>query len=147
MDYSIRNCGECIACCSYLKIPELDKKGLEHCRHLKLSDPVQEGILQLSSGCNNCGIYDDRPEVCRKYSCLWLAGYGKDEDRPDKSLVLIDTIHAIENAIECKPLCEGAAETEKGRKAIRRMSRQSDKVALVTTFTETRLFRVVGRPV
>jgi Fe-S-cluster containining protein len=131
----------------YLKIPALDKKGLAHCQHLKLSEPVREGFLQMSSGCESCGVYEDRPEVCKSYSCMWLAGYGESSDRPDHSRMLIDTIHRIENAVECKPIEENAEESAKGRRAIRRISRQSGRVALVTSFRETRLKRVVGQPV
>jgi Fe-S-cluster containining protein len=142
----IRSCGDCIACCVYLKIPALDKPGLAHCQHLNLAEPEEEGKLQLSAGCDNCSIYEDRPEVCKSYSCMWLAGYGDESDRPDKSFMLIDTIHRIENAVECKPLFEGAEDTAAGRQAVRRISRSSNKVALVTSFYETKLKRVVGRP-
>ena len=142
----MRDCGECIACCSYLRIPALEKEGFEHCKHLDLLEPVQKDVLQLSAGCDSCKIYNDRPEVCKAYSCLWLSGYGEESDRPDKSKMLIDTLHRIDNAIECKPLSEDAADSARGRRAVRRMSRQAQKVALVTTFHETKLHRVVGKP-
>lgn len=99
--------------------------------------------MQLSSGCNNCEIYEDRPRTCRDYTCLWLAGYGRQNDRPDKSLMLIDNPNRIENAIECKPL---SADVD-GEKVVKRFSRATGKVALVTSFRETRLVRVVGKSV
>jgi len=139
----VRDCGECIACCVYPRITELNKPGLTHCSHVTLLAPVKDGEMQLSSGCENCTIYENRPKTCRDYTCLWLAGYGRKSDRPDKSLMLIDNPNRVENAIECKPLSPEV----NGEKVIRRFSRATGKVALVTSFKETRLVRVVGKAV
>lgn len=102
--------------------------------------------MQLSAGCDSCKIYDRRPEVCAGYACLWLAGYGKTEDRPDRCGMLMDTTHRIPNAIECKQLFDGAADTPRGRAAIKRISRAIKRPAIVLAFYEKRIARIEGKP-
>lgn len=64
-------CGECTACCTAYEIPELNKPAFTPCIHLTKS---------------GCGIYDSRPETCRRFKCSWLNGkLGNDITfRPDK---------------------------------------------------------------
>ena len=146
----MRSCGSCVACCVYLKIntPEFTKRGLTHCQHLALTEPVQPDTMQLSShDCGNCRLGTKKPTVCKEYQCAWLQGYGADEDRPDRSLMLIDNVRGIGNAMECKPLCEDADKREAGRRAIERISQDAGKPALVTSFYERQLAYVVGRPI
>ncbi len=136
-----RACGTCTVCCTYLKInqpPELVKIGLKPCDHIL--EPGPDGYTG-----GGCGIYDDRPAVCQNYSCLWLYGYGDETDRPDRCGVLVDTVLPIENAIQCKPIWAGAGDSPTGDAAIRRMSRDAGKPALVARFPETMMVRVVGR--
>ena len=137
-----RSCGECVACCVYLKISELNKPGLTPCQHLK--ELTGEHTCSTEGGCS---VYEDKPTVCRDYRCLWLNGHGAEEDRPDKSGLLMDTIHQVGNAIECKPIWEGADKQTAGLKAIYRMSQSTGKPVLVTTYRETRLSYVVGQGV
>jgi len=56
-----RTCGECTACCVVLTIeePPIEKQANEPCRFL-----CQDG--------GGCGIYAERPELCRGFKCLWL---------------------------------------------------------------------------
>ncbi len=147
MGDAVRQCGECVACCVYLKInqPDFKKPGCTHCPHLRLVEPIRENVMQLSSyDGKNCGIYSDRPDVCRDYKCLWLMGHGEERDRPDRSGVLIDTIHKIQNGIEVKPLWETAADEPKGQAAIRRMMESTGCAAIVTSFYERSIVRVVA---
>jgi hypothetical protein len=53
-----RSCDGCVQCCIVLgiKAPELKKDPGVRCRHL------------AGAG---CGIYRDRPVVCREFLCLW----------------------------------------------------------------------------
>src|SRR5262249_53138238 len=69
-----RSCGACTACCTVLNIKTLGKPSGCDCEH-------------LTPG--GCGIYPDRPEACREYHCLWRMGWGRPEDRPDRSGVLL----------------------------------------------------------
>lgn len=73
-----RRCGGCTACCKTHAIRALDKPPGQWCAHCR---PGQ-----------GCGIYDARPEECRTYGCLWLAGYGPDRIRPDRSRVVLGTV-------------------------------------------------------
>lgn len=66
-----RACGLCSECCTNLKVPELDKPAGEPCIHLVAG--------------KGCGIYEDRPQSCRDFSCLWLQGVGDFTVRPDRS--------------------------------------------------------------
>lgn len=66
---SSRECGPCTACCTVLGVPPLTKEPYEPC-----SKVCEQG----------CSIYQDRPEPCREFSCLWKQGLFEDDHRPDK---------------------------------------------------------------
>jgi hypothetical protein len=71
---SKRQCGPCTVCCTELKIPQLRKQARVPCRHL------------AGSG---CGIYAERPPVCREFLCGWrLFEDMSDAWRPDLSGVM-----------------------------------------------------------
>lgn len=150
-----RSCGECVACCTYLTIeaPELSKPGMHHCKHQSLPGPEETNLLYYTggNGCENCGVYGtlERPAVCAGYKCGWLVGLGNDEDRPDRSLILIDvdSERHIGNALEAKPLADGQQDTDAGRATIRRMSRDANKPAIVLNFRERCIVRIEGRGV
>jgi hypothetical protein len=72
-----RSCGDCTACCRILAVESLGKPYGCDCRH------------QTATG---CGIYRRRPDDCRRFSCLWLAGMGSHHDRPDRSGLLWQAI-------------------------------------------------------
>jgi hypothetical protein len=52
-------------------VPALDKPNYKTCEHL------------CAKG---CAIYEQRPQVCRTWSCMWLLGYidGDERRRPDR---------------------------------------------------------------
>lgn len=68
-----RKCGECTACCTIMEVAELSK-------------PQRVACSYASDGCR---IYRDRPHSCRIWFCGWMMGFGRDEDRPDKSGVVV----------------------------------------------------------
>lgn len=71
-----RQCGDCVACCKILEIsqPELTKAADVLCSHCK------DG---------GCGIYENRPMVCRTWYCLWRRiDAMPDEARPDRANVV-----------------------------------------------------------
>jgi hypothetical protein len=73
-----RECGGCTQCCTVLGIdsPGLRKDRCVPCHH-------------LAAGGGGCGIYDDRPAVCREYLCLWrVLREVPEEARPDRCGVL-----------------------------------------------------------
>ena len=78
-----RSCGSCRACCVVLGFEAAEgesaftKPPSTPCRHL-----VQIG----------CGIYADRPPVCRRFECAWIGAPNlPDELRPDLCGVLFCT--------------------------------------------------------
>ena len=74
----LRSCGECSLCCTVLRVDELAKLGGTPCTHLR------EG--------GGCGIYSQRPKICRAYRCLWLRGKLREEDRPDRLGAVLDLV-------------------------------------------------------
>ncbi len=71
-----RSCGDCTACCVWLRIDELDKPPGVPCRN-------------LAPG-GGCGIHPDRPEVCRRFFCHWMTDPELGDDwRPDRAGFLI----------------------------------------------------------
>lgn len=72
-----RECGDCTCCCVELAIetPELRKPDGCDCPH------IVDGI--------GCGIYADRPVLCRNWYCGWRMGALSDEMRPDQCGVLL----------------------------------------------------------
>jgi hypothetical protein len=71
-----RECGACSMCCRVLEIAELEKPKDKWCTHCK---PGQGG----------CSIYQDRPDVCRNFKCLWLLGKLDDRWQPLKSKMVL----------------------------------------------------------
>lgn len=70
-----RTCGPCQACCRAKQIPALQLPAWTDCPH------------QRPAG---CGIYAERPEGCRRYTCAWVDGWGEADDRPDLLGVLFE---------------------------------------------------------
>jgi hypothetical protein len=74
---SCRSCGSCTACCTVMGVDELAKDAYTACKHAR--------------GC--CSIYNDRPQSCREFSCMWLQDPEKifrNMERPDSLGVMFD---------------------------------------------------------
>lgn len=73
-------CGECSECCTHLGVPQIAKLPGEPCP--KLAAP------------GKCGIYANRPALCREWQCMWKLGlFGGDlayACRPDKLGIIFD---------------------------------------------------------
>ncbi len=65
----MRTCDECSECCTVHLVAETNSPMWTPCQH------------KCDSG---CGIYPDRPPICRAYKCAWLQGAIAEELRPDK---------------------------------------------------------------
>lgn len=75
------SCGDCIACCIFLK-KNTDPPGrleLESCPYVA----IERFSFSGKNACENCQIYEDRPDVCREFKCDYLLG--KEDERPDKA--------------------------------------------------------------
>jgi hypothetical protein len=106
-----RSCGDCRLCCKTLGIAELAKAPGEWCRHA-----CEKG----------CAIYEARPAECRQYVCSWLAGTFREEDRPDRSRLVVHvlspqrwaqdgTTGAKHELVEVFAGDKGAERTKRGR--------------------------------
>lgn len=118
-----RGCGECRACCITLGFQArqgeapFDKPHGVPCPHL-----VQLG----------CGIYGQRPPVCRRFKCGWLqASNLPDALRPDRCGVLFcvnSNLHREGDAVYAYELRPGAAEQDLPAWLIRELSKESDVI-------------------
>lgn len=72
-----RVCGNCQACCTTLSVTDIAKPKHTRCPS------------QCAAG---CAVYASRPQSCRLYKCSWLEGHGQEDDRPDKSGVIMETV-------------------------------------------------------
>lgn len=78
-----RECNECAACCEFLGLEAFDKPPKQKCPHqLDQARAQPEFRLGLLKGC--CTIHTTKPDSCKKFACGWLAGMGRNADRPDK---------------------------------------------------------------
>lgn len=71
-DDAPRDCGGCNVCCTAMHVRPLDKPPGKPCEH------------QSAAG---CGIYHERPGVCRSWFCMWVRDPGRlfdDAHRPDR---------------------------------------------------------------
>lgn len=87
-----RRCGRCTLCCKIMEITELKKPVGSWCSHC---DPGK-----------GCRIYQERPDECRTFQCLWLMGEGHlgQEWKPDKSKLVLVTAHTGNGVeIRCDP--------------------------------------------
>lgn len=72
---TVNACGDCTCCCTIMGVSTLEKPQYMKCYH------EQKG----------CAVYEQRPEDCREYSCLWLLGMiGDERHRPDKIGLIFD---------------------------------------------------------
>jgi hypothetical protein len=73
-----RECGICSLCWRLHDVPEISKPKNEWCRHCR-------------PGHGGCQIYDQGPDLCRGYACLWLTESKLgDEWFPAKAKIIAD---------------------------------------------------------
>ena len=75
-----RTCGECRACCVAFGVHDggVNKEPGKPCHHLRPAPTTTA-----------CEIYEERPASCRAFRCFWLQGMGHDDDRPDRTGVVV----------------------------------------------------------
>lgn len=59
---SHNHCGECSACCDRLRVSEITWMG----------DDGKPRDTLCDKYCDGCTIYEERPQMCAKFECLWL---------------------------------------------------------------------------
>jgi len=98
MEPATRRCSGCTACCHWLERP--DAPAGEPCPHLAAGNADAR-----------CGIYADRPDVCRRFWCLWrMMGDVFDAVRWEYSLApwLVGAIFILKRASQVGLLKAGA---------------------------------------
>jgi len=112
-----RKCGECTACCTRLKIEELDKDVNQDCRHL------------CKTGCS---IYSDRPQTCSNFECVWLSGWlGGESHRPDKlGIMFCMWVHNDDPVLHAWELWPGAFDDDKAKRILMEVGQNSSFVAV-----------------
>ena len=129
-----RQCGPCRACCRVFDIPELGKALNVLCRHAN-ADRRKPG----------CGIYAERPSVCREFECAWKQGLAGDGDRPDRLGVMMYVVPLADGepglgVVEVRP---GAFETPRVAAMLAEYNRRKPGRVIVRRAAEPR-FRTVG---
>lgn len=79
MNEKERVCGNCTACCKTHAVHEIKKPEGEWCNNCLIG--------------KGCKIYFNKPEGCNDFKCDWLKGFGEENDRPDKTKVIIDSFY------------------------------------------------------
>ncbi len=134
---NVRTCGNCNACCVYPSVPKISKPAGSPCRFLEAAG-------------HGCQVYEQRPAMCRAYSCAWIEGIGKRADKPGDLGVLTDRRDSqFGDVLIARALWPGAARRKVAVRAMRRASAATGRVALVVADEiedSERVVRVVGDP-
>lgn len=73
-----RECGDCVECCKLLAIDQPNLK------------KAKDVLCEHNTG-RGCGIYNDRPKVCRAWYCVWhRIDVLPEETRPDRLGVMFE---------------------------------------------------------
>lgn len=107
-----RKCGPCSACCKTLGVPELKKEAGEECEH-------------RCNGWKACKIYDDRPEMCRAFECMWIQGFFANKDRPNDIGIIVQgcEIPDVGPALTVHEIRQGASRTGRAAALIAKQAR------------------------
>lgn len=73
----LRPCGDCVACCE------------GHLIGNSYGNKFGNGKQCIFLVKQDCTIYTDRPETCRKYQCAWTQGLLPENLRPDQSGIMV----------------------------------------------------------
>lgn len=106
-----RTCGNCTVCCTLIGVGALAKPPKQKC-----DNASKDG----------CRIYEDRPDGCRTFSCLWLAvpQFGQARDRPDRLGLMFDETVSDEFTAKFGPQSLVAREAWRGSSKTRQAIRQ-----------------------
>lgn len=76
-------CGSCTLCCTLKKV--------------EFPDHTKPEFVRCEFACKGCAIYEQRPQPCRDYECLWLQSQARapaermpNQMRPDRSGVILE---------------------------------------------------------
>jgi hypothetical protein len=120
-----RNCGDCHACCVTLGFEARPDES-------PFAKPAGEPCPHLCSG--GCGIYADRPPVCRRFRCAWLQESTLPASlRPDRCGVLFamnENLLGEGFAVYAYELRPAAADSRAVARTIRRVAAQTTVILI-----------------
>lgn len=129
-----RACGDCRACCTTHGVPQkINKPAFTSCVH------------ECATG---CAIYPKRPGPCRAFRCLWLDGLLDDEDRPDRSGLVLTEGKSLPLGggplLVAHALKPGAHETESGKRVVEKVHKRGRSLIVVSSLAGERKFLAVS---
>jgi hypothetical protein len=71
----VRDCGSCTSCCTLLEVTDAGKAVNEWCKYCEAG--------------KGCSIYEQRPQMCRSFSCAWLQGHLNDDWYPERAGIVV----------------------------------------------------------
>jgi Fe-S-cluster containining protein len=82
-------CGTCTLCCTLCAVPELKKPARTDCIHILPNTPEA-----------GCSIYENRPQSCRVYSCVYITTQETEDPlppycRPDKLHIVVSAPESL----------------------------------------------------
>jgi hypothetical protein len=120
-----RGCGECRACCVVLGFDARPDES-------PFAKPAGEPCRHLCTG--GCGIYADRPPVCRRFRCAWLQEPSLSPSlRPDRCgvmFVMNDNVLGSGYAVYAYELRPDAADQRPVARLIRRVAEQAPVIVI-----------------
>lgn len=123
MKTEYRDCGDCVLCCSIMRVIELDKPEAIKCNYC-----IADG----------CSIYDERPASCRAFHCLWqfrkLFKDKHNSKRPDRLGALIipkKQIDGYSPALQFNALDRKVFKRKDIRELIEKFRKEGFNIALV----------------
>jgi hypothetical protein len=124
-------CGTCTACCRVFAIPEFDKPAGKWCEHCAIG--------------KGCKIYQERPERCVGFECLWLLADSRGQPlgpelRPDRCKVVFSpTTNEHVMTVITTPGMPDAWQSKTVRKLIDRLLGSGMSVAIGPPAARTQL--------
>lgn len=85
-----RTCGSCTLCCKLLAVGAPGED---------FAKPQGVWCEHVCADKRGCSIYATRPKSCAHFDCVWLRGCFQEEDRPDRSRVVVSLEQSIGDKI------------------------------------------------
>lgn len=86
-----RSCGSCSVCCI---APSIEYSGPSHPGNIEVTKDAGTPCEHLNDCGSGCGVYNQRPAVCRFHQCTYTVSGWHEDARPDRSGVYFTTENA-----------------------------------------------------
>lgn len=117
-------CGECRACCTVLGVKALEKPAYTAC------------INECLAG---CAIYQNRPDECRTYKCLYYLQPVDKRKRPDKIGFIVEPSSTkFGETLVVREFKQGASDLKEGQDFINDLVEKTNAVVYIIRPDNTR---------